>query len=49
MIADLHQAASLGDQIPLDDPFHNRHGKVAAGIDIIDAVIGRGPDRPMGW
>jgi hypothetical protein len=30
-----------------DDPFHNRRGKVAAGLDCEDAVIGASPDRPL--
>ncbi len=31
----------------LDDPYHNRLGIVAAGVDINDAVLGRSNDRPM--
>ncbi|QDU25156.1 hypothetical protein ETAA8_02180 [Anatilimnocola aggregata] len=31
----------------LDDPFHNRLGQVAAGLDINDAVLGRSPDHPV--
>lgn len=34
-------------QSALDDPYHNRLGQVAAGVDINDAVLGGGPDRPM--
>jgi anti-sigma factor RsiW len=34
-------------QSALDDPFHNRLGQVAAGIDIDDVVLGRNADRPM--
>jgi anti-sigma factor RsiW len=30
-----------------DDPFHNRHGAVAAGVDRDDAVLGRSADPPM--
>jgi hypothetical protein len=29
-----------------DDPFHNRDGKVAAGLDSDDAVLGASADRP---
>ncbi len=30
-----------------DDPFHNRHGKVEAGLDRHDAVIGASADSPL--
>ena len=30
-----------------DDPFHNRHGKVEAGVDRHDAVIGASADSPL--
>jgi hypothetical protein len=30
-----------------DDPFHNRHGKVEAGLDRHDAVIGASSDSPL--
>ncbi|MCI0358742.1 MAG: hypothetical protein L0211_09695 [Planctomycetaceae bacterium] len=30
-----------------DDPFHNRQGKVLAGLDRHDAVIGASPDSPL--
>jgi hypothetical protein len=30
-----------------DDPFHNRAGRVAAGLDIDDAVLGASSDRPI--
>lgn len=43
----LRDNADGSGQSPLDDPFHNRHGKVAAGIDIIDAVLGRSEDPPL--
>jgi hypothetical protein len=33
-------------QLP-DDPFHNRDGRVAAGLDLHDAVLGASPDRPI--
>ncbi|WP_254513289.1 anti-sigma factor family protein [Anatilimnocola floriformis] len=35
------------EETALDDPFHNRLGEVAAGIDFNDAVLGRSNDRPM--
>ena len=31
----------------LDDPYHNRAGLVAAGLDFNDAVLGRSNDHPM--
>jgi hypothetical protein len=31
----------------LDDPYHNREGWVAAGLDREDAVLGASADRPM--
>jgi hypothetical protein len=30
-----------------DDPFHNREGRVAAGLDSDDAVLGASADRPL--
>jgi hypothetical protein len=30
-----------------DDPFHNRNGEVAAGLDRNDAVLGASSDRPL--
>jgi hypothetical protein len=35
------------EETALDDPFHNRAGLVAAGLDWNDAVIGRSNDHPM--
>jgi hypothetical protein len=35
------------EETALDDPFHNRLGLVAAGLDVDDAVIGRSNDHPM--
>lgn len=35
------------EETALDDPFHNRLGQVAAGLDLNDAVIGRSNDHPM--
>lgn len=40
-------ANQRGGEISIDDPFHNRLGLVAAGVDINDAVIGRSNDRPL--
>jgi hypothetical protein len=40
-------ADGTSSESALDDPYHNRAGKVAAGLDIIDAVLGRSNDRPM--
>lgn len=40
-------ASKPGSQTALDDPFHNRLGLVAAGIDMNDAVIGRSSDHPL--
>jgi hypothetical protein len=34
-------------EMALDDPYHNRLGIVAAGLDFNDAVLGRSNDRPM--
>jgi hypothetical protein len=33
-------------ELAIDDPFHNRLGLVAAGVDANDAVLGRSNDRP---
>jgi hypothetical protein len=30
-----------------DDPFYNRHGDVAAGLDETDIVLGASGDRPL--
>jgi len=38
---------SPNQETALDDPFHNRLGQVAAGLDVNDAVLGRSNDRPM--
>lgn len=38
-------ANTRGGESSIDDPFHNRLGLVAAGVDINDAVIGRSNDR----
>jgi hypothetical protein len=35
------------EEMALDDPYHNRIGLVAAGLDFNDAVIGRSNDRSM--
>lgn len=34
------------DSLP-DDPFHNRNGAVAAGVDLNDSVLGRSFDPPL--
>jgi hypothetical protein len=40
-------ASTRGSEAALDDPFHNRLGLVAAGLDINDAVLGRSNDHPL--
>jgi hypothetical protein len=42
-----NELASAASESALDDPYHNRWGKVAAGVDIADAVLGRSNDRPV--
>ena len=40
-------SAASADSPTLDDPFHNRDGWVAAGVDRDDAVLGASEDSPI--